>query len=96
VSGETRSVAACALDTDPFERPERAHPHAQPGVLAGGGPEDLGVEQPPDTIDDRCDMGVLVGVDATDDNVVLFDHAGICLPSCQWDGHHQPGRRTGR
>ena len=68
---------------------EGGHPGGKLTQAFVGGREACRTEQPPPFVDDRCDVGFLVGVHPADDNLRFAWHAGTCLPLIRWGSHHR-------
>ena len=98
--GQAGAVGAGALDSDPAQPPERAHPGQQCGVSGGRCGELLGAHDPADRVDHGGGVGVGVGVDTAGDLAdrrVLGCNGGHRRPAAHGrvrGGAHRPGGRT--
>ncbi len=97
-ASEPRSVGAGPLDPDPHYPPEPTHPDQQGGVSGYRGGELLAAQHPPNQVDHRRGVGVLMGIDSTgdvDDRGVFRCNRRHRRPVARdWrlgGGTHQPG-----
>ena len=81
VAGEGGAVAAGPLHTDLVELPKREQPSVELPVAGEGGRERLGAQDPPELVERRGDVQVLMGVNAARDDQVGECEGGHVRPS---------------
>src|ERR671911_897811 len=96
MSGESGAMGAGASPPAAFDRPERREPLREIVATGGGRGERLDPEQPADRIDDRGDVDIEEGVDATDNRARHFYDGHLPSLPVQLGsrgGTHVPERR---
>ena len=76
---ETCAIAAGRLDSDALKLTEGAHPGEHLAIALPGGGEGSRFDDSILFVDDRCDVQILVGIDASNNATRSFD-----------DSHSQP------